>query len=72
MLSDTSHEIRQQADQALAEFLQEIKIAPVSAYNLCSNVYPILDISRNKKIMLAAISHHVLKIMVLVLGAHAR
>jgi hypothetical protein len=44
MLSDTSHEIRQQADQALAEFLQEIKIAPVSAYYLCSNEYPILDI----------------------------
>lgn len=32
MLSDSSHEIRQQADQALAEFLQEIKNAPVSTY----------------------------------------
>lgn len=32
MLSDSSHEIRQQADQALSEFLQEIKNAPVSAY----------------------------------------
>jgi vacuole morphology and inheritance protein 14 len=29
MLSDNSHEIRQQADSALAEFLQEIKNAPV-------------------------------------------
>ncbi len=29
MLSDSSHEIRQQADTALAEFLQEIKNAPV-------------------------------------------
>lgn len=29
MLSDSSHEIRQQADSALAEFLQEIKNAPV-------------------------------------------
>lgn len=31
MLSDSSHEIRQQAESALAEFLQEIKNAPVSA-----------------------------------------
>ena len=29
MLSDTSHEIRQQADSALSEFLQEIKNSPV-------------------------------------------
>lgn len=30
MLSDSSHEIRQQADSALSEFLQEIKNSPVS------------------------------------------
>ncbi|XP_019171323.1 PREDICTED: protein VAC14 homolog isoform X2 [Ipomoea nil] len=30
MLSDPSHEIRQQADSALSEFLQEIKNSPVS------------------------------------------
>ncbi|CAH9134316.1 unnamed protein product [Cuscuta epithymum] len=30
MLSDSSHEIRQQADSALTEFLQEIKNSPVS------------------------------------------
>lgn len=30
MLSDNSHEIRQQADSALSEFLQEIKSSPVS------------------------------------------
>lgn len=29
MLSDSSHEIRQQADSALEEFLREIKDAPV-------------------------------------------
>ena len=29
MLSDSSHEIRQQADSALSEFLQEIKNSPV-------------------------------------------
>ena len=29
MLSDSSHEIRQQADAALSEFLQEIKNSPV-------------------------------------------
>lgn len=29
MLSDNSHEIRQQADSALSEFLQEIKNSPV-------------------------------------------
>lgn len=29
MLSDSSHEIRQQADSALWEFLQEIKNSPV-------------------------------------------
>jgi len=39
MLSDSSHEIRQQADQALAEFLQEIKNAPVSARNVCINPF---------------------------------
>jgi len=32
MLSDSSHEIRQQADTALAEFLQEIKNAPSVDY----------------------------------------
>lgn len=33
MLSDSSHEIRQQADSALSEFLQEIKNAPVVLSN---------------------------------------
>lgn len=37
MLSDSSHEIRQQADQALSEFLQEIKNAPVSAISNISS-----------------------------------
>ena len=40
MLSDSSHEIRQQADSALSEFLQEIKNSPVRLL-LISNV-PIL------------------------------
>jgi vacuole morphology and inheritance protein 14 len=31
MLSDSSLEIRQQADAALSEFLQEIKNSPVSS-----------------------------------------
>lgn len=43
MLSDSSHEIRQQADQALAEFLQEIKNAPVSAESYCSDQYFIYE-----------------------------
>lgn len=34
MLSDPSHEIRQQADSALSEFLLEIKNAPVRWHNL--------------------------------------
>ena len=29
MLSDSSHEIRQNADSALSEFLEEIKSSPV-------------------------------------------
>jgi vacuole morphology and inheritance protein 14 len=33
MLSDNSHEIRQQADAALSEFLQEIKNSPVSLWS---------------------------------------
>ncbi|XP_057486097.1 protein VAC14 homolog isoform X2 [Actinidia eriantha] len=32
MLSDSSHEIRQQADSALSEFLQEIKNSPVLSF----------------------------------------
>ncbi|WVZ11591.1 hypothetical protein V8G54_016121 [Vigna mungo] len=39
MLSDSSHEIRQQADSALSEFLQEIKNSPVSS--ICS-LLPVL------------------------------
>nr|GMD26592.1 protein VAC14 homolog [Ipomoea batatas] len=34
MLSDSSHEIRQQADSALSEFLQEIKNSPVRIFIL--------------------------------------
>lgn len=54
MLSDSSHEIRQQADFALAEFLQEIKNAPVQAeswfnhacflgltYHICPAITPL-------------------------------
>jgi len=36
MLSDSSHEIRQQADSALSEFLQEIKNSPVSLLFFCT------------------------------------
>lgn len=36
MLSDSSHEIRQQADSALSEFLQEIKNSPVRLMLLLS------------------------------------
>ncbi|KAG5532064.1 hypothetical protein RHGRI_026619 [Rhododendron griersonianum] len=32
MLSDSSHEIRQQADSALSEFLQEIKNSPINEF----------------------------------------
>lgn len=39
MLSDSSHEIRQQADAALSEFLQEIKNSPVSPSSLKLLVY---------------------------------
>ncbi|KAL6867576.1 hypothetical protein ACP4OV_015600 [Aristida adscensionis] len=35
MLSDSSHEIRQQADAALSEFLQEIKNSPVRLSSMC-------------------------------------
>jgi vacuole morphology and inheritance protein 14 len=38
MLSDSSHEIRQQADQALAEFLQEIKNAPSVDYGRMAEI----------------------------------
>lgn len=38
MLSDSSHEIRQQADSALSEFLQEIKNSPVRFSS--DTVYP--------------------------------
>nr|XP_024381913.1 protein VAC14 homolog isoform X2 [Physcomitrium patens] len=38
MLSDNSHEIRQQADQALAEFLQEIKNAPSVDYGRMAEI----------------------------------
>lgn len=41
MLSDSSHEIRQQADSALTEFLQEIKNSPVS-FLLPMIIYPSL------------------------------
>lgn len=37
MLSDSSHEIRQQADSALSEFLQEIKNSPVR-FLLCPDL----------------------------------
>lgn len=37
MLSDSSHEIRQQADSALSEFLQEIKNSPVR-FVLCPDL----------------------------------
>lgn len=42
MLSDSSHEIRQQADAALSEFLQEIKNSPVRPHSrnlLCLYVF---------------------------------
>lgn len=38
MLSDDSHEIRQKADQALTEFLQEIKSSPVSPPKLIESI----------------------------------
>lgn len=38
MLSDSSHEIRQQADSALSEFLQEIKNSPVRHF-ICLNLW---------------------------------
>ncbi|CAO2829981.1 unnamed protein product [Amaranthus hypochondriacus] len=38
MLSDTSHEIRQQADSALSEFLQEIKNSPSVDYGRMAEI----------------------------------
>jgi vacuole morphology and inheritance protein 14 len=38
MLSDSSHEIRQQADAALSEFLQEIKNSPNVDYGRMAEI----------------------------------
>ncbi|KAL8205190.1 hypothetical protein R6Q57_008741 [Mikania cordata] len=38
MLSDSSHEIRQQADSALSEFLQEIKNSPSVDYGRMAEI----------------------------------
>lgn len=40
MLSDSSHEIRQQADAALSEFLQEIKNSPVCFLTFDEILFP--------------------------------
>jgi len=42
MLSDSSHEIRQQADSALSEFLQEIKNSPVRLLLTMNAQIPVL------------------------------
>jgi hypothetical protein len=50
MLSDSSHEIRQQADAALSEFLQEIKNSPVSLSS--TNLYhPVNNIDKMEAIV---------------------
>lgn len=41
MLSDSSHEIRQQADFALSEFLSEIKTSPVRLFHLSKVSYEV-------------------------------
>ncbi|KAH9624428.1 hypothetical protein KSS87_008369 [Heliosperma pusillum] len=44
MLSDTSHEIRQQADSALSEFLQEIKNSPVNTQHLSTFCHAYVEV----------------------------
>ncbi|KAH7404171.1 hypothetical protein KP509_15G013700 [Ceratopteris richardii] len=56
MLSDSSHEIRQQADSALSEFLQEIKNSPSVDYGRMAQILVLRASSQDEFTRLTAIT----------------
>ncbi|KAG5038086.1 hypothetical protein JHK86_018926 [Glycine max] len=61
MLSDSSHEIRQQADSALSEFLQEIKNSPVRVNLFADSFLFVHFVFINCDVQCASFSPNILK-----------